>query len=118
MSENHDPFQPPQIQPPQPPVQHPGQQQSASALDAIIPTNPLAAVSCWSGILGMLLCPLGILLGPLALVTGILAIKKWKIQETAYGATTSKVRAWIGMVTGTLGLLISLSTVVIAILAR
>lgn len=31
---------------------------------------------------------------------------KWKLQESDYGATTSRIRAWIGIVTGSLGMLI------------
>jgi hypothetical protein len=71
---------------------------AATALDAIIPTNPLAALSCWIGIGSVVLCGFGVLL-----VFGWLGLKKWKMQESAYGATTSKARAWIGIVTGVLG---------------
>jgi hypothetical protein len=76
---------------------------AATALDAIIPTNPLAALSCWIGIGSVVLCGFGVLLGPIAIVFGWLGLKKWKMQESAYGATTSKARAWIGIVTGVLG---------------
>ena len=79
---------------------------AATALDAIIPTNPLAALSCWIGIGSMVLCGFGVLLGPIAIVLGWLGLKKWKMQESNYGATTSKVRAWIGIVTGILGVVI------------
>ncbi len=80
---------------------------AASALDAIIPTNPLAALSCWIGIGSVVLCGFGVLLGPIAIVLGWLGLKKWKMQESNYGATTSKVRAWIGIATGILGIVIS-----------
>ncbi|MBL8264298.1 MAG: hypothetical protein JNM58_17940 [Xanthomonadaceae bacterium] len=80
---------------------------AASALDAIIPTNPLAALSCWIGIGSVVLCGFGVLLGPIAIVLGWLGLKKWKMQESNYGATTSKVRAWIGISTGILGIVIS-----------
>jgi hypothetical protein len=76
---------------------------AATALDAIIPTNPLAALSCWIGIGSVVLCGFGVLLGPIAIVLGWLGLKKWKMQESAYGATTSKARAWIGIVAGVLG---------------
>lgn len=79
---------------------------AATALDAIIPTNPLAALSCWIGIGSVVLCGFGVLLGPIAIVLGWLGLKKWKMQESSYGATTSKVRAWIGIVTGVLGVVI------------
>jgi len=79
---------------------------AATALDAIIPTNPLAALSCWIGIGSVALCGFGVLLGPIAIVLGWLGLKKWKMQESSYGATTSKVRAWIGIVTGMIGIVI------------
>lgn len=79
---------------------------AATALDAIIPTNPLAALSCWIGIGSVVLCGFGVLLGPIAIALGWLGLKKWKLQESNYGATTSKVRAWIGISTGILGFVI------------
>jgi uncharacterized membrane protein len=88
--------------------------ENVSVVDALVPTNPLAAVSCWSGIFSVLVCGLGIVLGPIALFTGWLALKKWKMQESVYGAKASAVRAWIGLVTGGLGTLLGI--VVIAML--
>lgn len=88
---------------------------AATALDAIIPTNPLAALSCWIGIGSVVLCGFGVLLGPIAIVLGWLGLKKWKLQESSYGATTSKVRAWIGITTGTLGFLVSVAFFVLVL---
>ena len=88
------------------------QRPSASAIDAIIPTNPLAAFSCYIGIASVVLCFFGIILGPVAIALGVLGLKKWKAQESSYGATTSKIRAWIGIVTGALGTLISIPAIV------
>jgi hypothetical protein len=88
---------------------------AATALDAIIPTNPLAAVSCWVGIFSLLICMLGVVLGPIAVVTGWLALKKWKMQESVYGAKASTVRAWIGIVTGGLGTLLGIAMVVLLV---
>ena len=79
---------------------------AATALDAIIPTNPLAALSCWIGIGSVVLCGFGVLLGPIAIVLGWLGLKKWKMQESSYGATTSKARAWIGISMGIIGVVI------------
>lgn len=42
----------------------------ATALDAVLPTNPLAAISCWVGIFSLILCGLGVVLGPIAIVLG------------------------------------------------
>ncbi|MFN3167954.1 MAG: hypothetical protein ACE37H_12920 [Phycisphaeraceae bacterium] len=97
----------------QPPPQPPRQRESASPLDAIIPTNPLAAVSCYTGILSMILCILGPLLGPIAVVLGVLGLKKWNATESAYGKTTSTIRAWIGIVTGILGTLIGIGVIIV-----
>ena len=85
-----------------------GQQESVSPLDAIIPTNPLAAIGCYCGIFSMPCCGLGIVLGPLAIGLGILGLRVHVMQESSYGAVTSKIRAWIGIVTGILGLIISI----------
>ncbi len=84
-----------------------GQADGASALDGIIPTNPLAAISCYSGIIGLIVCPCGVFLGPLAIVLGILGLKNWKAQESQYGKTMSSVRAYIGIVTGFLAVIAS-----------
>lgn len=88
---------------------------AATALDAIIPTNPLAALSCWIGIGSVVLCGFGALLGPIAIVLGWLGLKKWKMQESSYGATTSKVRAWIGISTGGLGFLVGVAFFVLVL---
>lgn len=89
--------------------------EGASALDGILPTNPLAAVSCYTGIFGLITCFLGIILGPIAIVLGILALKTWKVQESQYGKTMSSVRAWIGIVTGILGIILGSIAIVLAI---
>lgn len=88
----------------------------SSVIDAVIPTNPLAALSCWIGIGSLVLCMAGPLLGPIAIVLGWLGLKKWTHQESAYGATTSKIRAWIGIVSGALGTVVGV-LVLIAMLA-
>jgi hypothetical protein len=91
---------------------------SSTALDAIIPTNPLAAISCWLGLFSVVLCGFGIVLGPIAITLGVLGLKKWKLQESKYGATASKARAWIGIVSGGLGTLVSIASIVLAISNR
>lgn len=103
--------------PPQPVPPHRPQKESANALDAIIPTNPLAAVSCYTGIVSIILCVLGPLLGPIAIVTGYLGLKKWNVAETEYGKTTSTIRAWIGIVTGIIGTVVGLIVIVLIIIS-
>jgi hypothetical protein len=95
----------------------PARQEHSNALDGIIPTNPMAAISCYTGIFSILLCPLGPLLGPIAILLGILGLTTWKGNETAYGKTTSNIRAWIGIVTGSIGTILGI-VVVISILAN
>lgn len=91
---------------------------TVSPIDAFLPTNPLAAISCWTGIFSLVICGLGALLGPIALVTGWLALKKWKMQESVYGAKASTARAWIGIVTGGLGTLLGIAVVVLLVFKR
>jgi hypothetical protein len=88
---------------------------AATALDAIVPTNPLAAISCWVGIFSLIACGIGIVFGPIAVVTGWLALKKWKMQESVYGAKASTARAWIGIVTGGLGTLVGIAMVILMV---
>jgi hypothetical protein len=97
----------PMNQPPRP---------SASAVDVLIPTNPLAALACWIGIGSVVLCGVGALLGPVAIVLGWLGLKKWKLQESSYGATTSKLRAWIGIVAGALGTVIGVVFLIVLLM--
>lgn len=87
----------------------------ATALDAVLPTNPLAAISCWVGIFSLILCGLGVVLGPIAIVLGWLGLKKWKGQESEYGAKASTARAWIGIVAGALGTLLSIAVLVMVL---
>ncbi len=47
---------------------------------------------------------------------GWLALKKWKRQESVYGAKASTVRAWIGIVTGGLGTLPGIAVVALLLL--
>lgn len=105
----NNPFQAPENLPPEGQWQPQGGKPAASALDAIIPTNPLAALSCYSGIFSVICCFLGILLGPLAIGTGVLALKKSRFSESEYGETTSKIRMWIGIVTGAIGTLLGIA---------
>jgi hypothetical protein len=91
-------------------------QQDVSALDAIIPTNPLAVISCYGGIFSLLFCVVGPLLGPIAVVVGIMSLRTQMSHESSYGAATSKIRAWIGIVTGVLGFMIG-SVVLVLMLA-
>jgi hypothetical protein len=79
---------------------------SAGVVDVLLPTNPLAAVSCWIGIFSLVICPIGAILGPLAIFFGVMSLKVWKRQESEYGATASKIRTWIGITTGSLGTLL------------
>ncbi len=117
-----NPYGPPEQLPPPPPPQWqpPGPKVAASPLDAIIPTNPLAAISCYAGIFSIICCFFGVLLGPLAIGTGLYELKRVDrptSHESSYGATTSKIRIWIGIVTGSIGTLVSLVVIVATILS-
>lgn len=110
---------PPPPHPPHPPGHAfpPPPQETASPLDAIIPTNPLAAVSCYLGIFALILCLAGPVLGPIAVLLGVLGLKKWKVQESAYGKTTSTIRAWIGIVTGSLATVLGIVMILMMVLS-
>ena len=115
---NQPPYPPPQYPPPQYP-QYAQPQQQASVVDALVPTNPLAAVACWVGIFSLFTCYGGVVLGPFALVMGIISLKKGAaIRETAYGRGTSLARSWIGIVTGALSTLVGIAAIVMLVLAR
>lgn len=90
----------------------------ARALDVFVPTDPIAAASCWIGVFGMLLCTIGWLLGPVAIGLGVLALRKQRFNETRYGRGISVARAWIGIITGSLGLLVGGAITVIFVLGR
>lgn len=102
--QEQQPWQTPSSQPP-----------AATPLDAIIPTNPFAFVSCYAGIFSILCCFLGVALGPLAIITGVVGLKKWKVQESSYGAVTSKIRIYIGIVTGAIGTIVGIVSIIVAI---
>ena len=96
----------------------PGSQESISALDAVIPTNPLAAIACWSGIIGILLCPCAPVLGPIAIVTGVLSLRTGGLPSSQFGQATSKVRSWIGIVTGIIGTVLALLVLVMVVIGN
>jgi hypothetical protein len=88
-----------------------------NVIDGLVPTNPLAAVACWTGIFSMILCFGGALFGPIAVVTGIISLKKGAItQQSSYGKATSTARSWIGIVTGALGTIIGIVFIVLQLL--
>ncbi|MEZ6135192.1 MAG: hypothetical protein R3C53_09810 [Pirellulaceae bacterium] len=114
MPDENNPYQTPPQPPQQPysPHQQTSDRAGASALDAIIPTNPLAVISCYSGIFSIICCFIGLLLGPVAITTGFLGLKKTASWESEYGATTSKIRMWIGIVTGIIGTILGIIAVI------
>jgi len=88
----HDPNDPRSMSayPPQPP--------GAGVLDALVPTNPLAAVACW---------------------TGIFSVKRGTVvQQSNYGKATSTARSWIGIVSGVIGTIVSLVVIVVRLTGR
>jgi hypothetical protein len=82
-----------------------GPSRSEQSLKWLVPINvsPYAVVSCYSGLFGFLFC---ILVVPslLAIVMGVLALSDLKKNPHLSG----KGRAWFGLVTGSLSLVIAL----------
>src|SRR5438093_1144080 len=102
------PYAPPQQQPP-----------AGGVIDALVPTNPLAAIACWVGVFSCIVCIAGPLLGPIAIATGIISLKKGAIvQQSGYGKATSAVRSWIGIVTGAIGTIVGIIIIISAFTSR
>ena len=90
-----------------------------NVVDGFLPTNPLAAVSCWLGILALISCVGGPVLGPVALILGVLSLKRGAVmQESRYGKATSTARSWIGIVTGALATVLGIAFIVISLLGH
>jgi len=103
----------------QPPYGGPPRSPEAGLIDALVPTNPLAAVACWTGIFSVLLCGLGVVLGPIALITGIISLKRGTlVEQSGYGKATTKARSWIGIVTGGVGTIVSIVFIVLQLTRR
>ena len=100
-------------------MQSPGEPPPATALDAIVPSNPLAAVACWSGVFSIITCYAGAVLGPLAVILGVMSLKRGALaQQSSYGKATSTARSWIGIVTGILGTLAGIGWIATVLLQR
>lgn len=87
----------------------------------IVPIGvPVSAVlSCWMGIISMLVCwPLG----PVALILGIVGLRTIKRSQPEPDPTTSRAlgiaRAWIGIITGSIGTLIAAVLVVFMVIGE
>jgi hypothetical protein len=82
------------------------QDDSPDPTQFLIPTNVSgwAIVSCYTGLIGFCLPLVGLLFAIPAVVCGIIALRTAK-ADGSYGAKTSKVRAIIGLVLGSIALL-------------
>ncbi|MCP3905993.1 MAG: DUF4339 domain-containing protein [Planctomycetes bacterium] len=73
-----------------------------------------AVISCWMGIVSMIVC---FPLGPVALILGIVGLRTIKRSQPEADPTTSRplgiARAWIGIITGSIGTLIAVAFVVL-----
>ena len=91
------------------------------AVAFIVPINVPASVviSCWLGVVSMVLCiPLGPVGGPIAVILGVIGLRKLSraTNGTSTGHGLGVARAWIGIVTGSIGLLLGLAVIVFAAL--
>jgi hypothetical protein len=77
------------------------------ASDLLIPTNVSAWAigSCYLGLVGMCLPLIGFPLCVVAFIFGLLALRQWK-RGQSYGAVTSNVRAILGLVFSSIGMLL------------
>jgi hypothetical protein len=78
------------------------------ATEFLIPTNvsPWAIGSCYLGAVSLCLPFIGLLFAALAIFFGILALATRRKRGASYGSVTSDIRTIIGLVCGTLGLLL------------
>jgi len=76
-----------------------------TGLGRIIPTsNPASLISYYVGLISCLTGPLGLIGGTVAIVFGIKALKRFKANPAIHGRT----HAWVGILTGTLALLLGI----------
>ena len=91
---------------------------NARVIDGLLPTDPIAAASCWVGLFGLMLCAVGWLLGPVAIALGIMALRKQRFAESRFGRNASIARAWIGISSGSLALVIGSGLVAMSLAQR
>ncbi len=95
------------LQPPKSPEHSDLEKSAISVVDLLVPTNPLAAVSCWLGVFSLLLCITGPVLGPIAVIIGWFSFGRGgPVPESRYGAMASNARSIIGIITGVLSTVI------------
>ena len=89
------------------PVPNIRREEGVGAVDFLVPTkvSGAALLSCYMGLVGFLLPLFGLLFAVPAVILGIVAILR-RNKSVSYGSVTSIIRAVIGIVLGTLGILI------------
>jgi hypothetical protein len=89
------------------------------AVDFIIPTNVSAwsILACYLGLIGFCLPFVGIIFALPAVICGIVALRRRR-KATSYGAITSDIRAIIGLVLGSLGIVYPIVIVLIVVLTQ
>jgi hypothetical protein len=87
------------------------------AVDFIIPTNVSAwsILACYLGLIGFCIPFIGMVFAIPAVIFGIIALRKRR-KATSYGAVTSDIRAIIGIVLGSLGIVYPLVILLIIVL--
>jgi hypothetical protein len=78
------------------------------AAQFIVPLNvsPLSLIACYAGFIGMCLPVIGLVFTIPAFICGILALRRRKTTGS-YGAVTSDIRAILGLIFSSIGLLVS-----------
>ena len=94
-------------------------EETVEATDFLVPTNvsAWAVASCYLGLIGFCLPFIGLIFAIPAFICGIVALcKRSKAQN--YGAVTSNIRAWIGLVLSSLSILGNLALVVAMLVSK
>ena len=78
--------------------------------ELIVPLNvsPLSIIACYAGLVGMCLPVVGLVFAVPALVCGVIALRRRKSDAaSSYGKVTGDIRAVVGVIFSTIGILLS-----------
>jgi hypothetical protein len=89
------------------PVRRRPRRNTVEATDFLVPTNVSgwALASCYLGLIGFCVPILGLVFAIPAIIFGIIALRKQKERALTYGEVTSNIRAVIGLILGSLGII-------------
>jgi predicted branched-subunit amino acid permease len=104
---------------PRRPRRRPRQEEEIQATDFLIPTNVSgwSIAACYLGLLGFCLPVIGLVFAIPAFIFALVALSRRRKAAT-YGAVTSDIRAIIGLILSSLGILISAGILILALTSK